>query len=326
MQNRYDKIAKVGAGQYGTVYMAKDKMTDATVALKRIALESEDEGIPCTAIREISLLKELRHDNVVRLHDVVHSDRKLTLVFEFLQMDLRDYMDKHGGGLDAATVQHFMRQLLLGIEYCHYRMVLHRDLKPQNLLISRDRVLKLADFGLGRAFEIPVHRMTHDVVTLWYRPPDVLLGSTKYGCNIDIWSAGCIFAEMTTGKPVFAGRTDASQLAKIFGVLGWPTQQEWPTMSDCPNWANMLATEELQVLQHAPCRAREYFDAKGITSVLGPKGIDLLLGMLRYEPSARLSASEALAHPYFQERFPQKDVPVGASSPAQTQPSPLRQR
>jgi cyclin-dependent kinase len=305
--NRYEKIEKVGEGQYGVVYKAKDKQSDAIVALKRIALESEDEGIPCTAIREISLLKELRHDNVVRLHDVVHSDRKLTLVFEFLDMDLQKYMEAAGGVLDAATVQHFMRQLLLGIEYCHYRMVLHRDLKPQNLLISRDRVLKLADFGLGRAFEIPVHRMTHDVVTLWYRPPDVLLGSTKYGPNVDMWSVGCIFAEMACGKPLFSGRTDVQQLVKIFSVLGYPTAADWPSMMDCPNVANMLQAEECQAMERSLYRLRETLDAKGGSAILGEKGVDLLAGLLRYEPSARLSASKALEHPYFQERFPHQD-------------------
>jgi cyclin-dependent kinase len=319
--SRYEKIEKVGEGTFGVVYKAKDRQTGELVALKRMRLEAEEEGIPCTAIREISLLKELRHDNVVRLHDVVHSDRKLTLVFEFLDLDLQKYMESVGGALDGATVQHFMRQLLLGIEYCHYRMVLHRDLKPQNLLISKDRVLKLADFGLGRAFEIPVHRMTHDVVTLWYRPPDVLLGSTKYGCNIDIWSAGCIFAEMAAGKPLFAARTDAHQLAKIFAVLGYPTQAEWPSMMDCPNVANMLAMEELQALVHAPCRAREHLEERGIAQILGAHGVDLLLSLLRYEPNRRLSASDALAHPYFQERFAPRDAPL---SPSKTMPLPTK--
>uniref|UniRef100_A0A0A9WUZ6 Cell division protein kinase 5 n=1 Tax=Lygus hesperus TaxID=30085 RepID=A0A0A9WUZ6_LYGHE len=116
-----------------------------------------------------------------------------------------------------------MRDLLKGVGYCHQRSVLHRDLKPQNLLISREKVLKLADFGLGRAFGIPVKKFTHEVVTLWYRSPDVLLGSTQYGTPVDIWSVGCIFAEMATGLPLFAGKNDADQLLQIFKFLGTPS-------------------------------------------------------------------------------------------------------
>jgi cyclin-dependent kinase len=300
--SRYEKIEKVGEGTFGVVYKAKDRNTGELVALKRMRLEAEEEGIPCTAIREISLLKELRHDNVVRLHDVVHSDRKLTLVFEFLDLDLQKYMEAAGGVLDAATVQHFMRQLLLGIEYCHYRMVLHRDLKPQNLLISRDRVLKLADFGLGRAFSIPMKKLTHEVVTLWYRPPDVLLGSTAYGTGVDMWSAGCIFAEMAIGHALFAGRNDGDQLLKIFQFLGTPTSREWPTMMDCPNSNSMLARDNL--LEPYPQKKPEdLMKLGGGFEKLGPQGCELLMMLLRFEPSQRISASDALAHPYFSQRL-----------------------
>jgi cyclin-dependent kinase len=300
--SRYEKIEKVGEGTFGVVYKAKDRQTGELVALKRMRLEAEEEGIPCTAIREISLLKELRHDNVVRLHDVVHSDRKLTLVFEFLDLDLQKYMESVGGALDGATVQHFMRQLLLGIEYCHYRMVLHRDLKPQNLLISKDRVLKLADFGLGRAFSIPMKKLTHEVVTLWYRPPDVLLGSTAYGTAVDIWSAGCIFAEMATGHALFAGRNDGDQLLKIFSFLGTPGQREWPSMMDCPHSSAMLARDALH--ENFPMKTVDDLLALGGGyTTLGPLGCDLLLKLLQYEPQRRLCASEALAHPYFQQRL-----------------------
>lgn len=219
---RYQKLEKIGEGTYGIVYKAKDKLNNQIIALKRIRLEAEDEGIPSTAIREISLLKELRHVNIVRLYDVVHTDRKLTLVFEYLDQDLKKYLDTCEGGLQPHIIKSFLYQLLAGVAYCHHNRVLHRDLKPQNLLINREGELKLADFGLARAFGIPVRSYTHEVVTLWYRAPDVLLGSRKYSTPVDIWSIGCIFAEMCNGKPLFTGTSEATQIETIFKLMGPP--------------------------------------------------------------------------------------------------------
>lgn len=147
-------------------------------------------------------LKELQHPNIVRLYDVVHTERKLTLVFEFLDQDLKKYLDVCDSGLDIPILKSFLYQLLMGVAYCHHHRVLHRDLKPPNLLINREGQLKLADFGLARAFGIPVRSYTHEVVTLWYRAPDVLMGSRKYSTPVDIWSIGCIFAEMVNGRCV----------------------------------------------------------------------------------------------------------------------------
>ena len=211
---RYQKLEKVGEGTYGVVYKAKDRMTGEIVALKKIRLEAEDEGIPGTAIREIALLKELQHPNIVRLYDVVHTERKLTLVFEFLDLDLKKYLDAAESGVDLPEVKSLLYQLVRGIAYCHQYRVLHRDLKPQNLLINHDGELKLADFGLARAFGIPVRAFTHEVVTLWYRSPDVLMGSRKYSMPVDVWSIGCIFAEMYNGAPLFQGTSDADQVRR----------------------------------------------------------------------------------------------------------------
>jgi cyclin-dependent kinase len=137
------------------------------------------------------------------LYDVVHTERRLTLVFEYLDQDLKKYLDICEGGLEATILKSFLYQLLCGVAFCHTHRVLHRDLKPQNLLINREGKLKLADFGLARAFGIPVRSYTHEVVTLWYRAPDVLMGSRTYSTPVDIWSVGCIFAEMATPKPLF---------------------------------------------------------------------------------------------------------------------------
>ena len=218
MEN-YEKIDKAGEGTYGVVYKARNKITKEIVALKRIRLESEEEGVPSTAIREISLLKELHHPNVVELKDVIHSDKKLTLVFEFIDFDMKKYMEANKGRITVQTIKSLMFQLLAGVAYCHQRRVLHRDLKPQNLFISKDLKLKLGDFGLARAFGIPVRSFTHEVVTLWYRAPDVLLGNRKYSTPVDIWSCGCIFAELVAGKPLFPGNNEQDELTRIFKFL-----------------------------------------------------------------------------------------------------------
>uniref|UniRef100_A0A8C8ENP9 Protein kinase domain-containing protein n=1 Tax=Oncorhynchus tshawytscha TaxID=74940 RepID=A0A8C8ENP9_ONCTS len=223
----YIKLDKLGEGTYATVYKGRSKLTDNLVALKEIRLEHE-EGAPCTAIREVSLLKDLKHANIVTLHDIIHTDKCLTLVFEYLEKDLKQYMDDCGSIMSVHNVKIFLFQLLRGLAYCHRRKVLHRDLKPQNLLINDKGELKLADFGLARAKSVPTKTYSNEVVTLWYRPPDVLLGSTEYSTPIDMWGVGCIFYEMMTGRPLFPGSTVEDELHLIFRILGTPTELTWP--------------------------------------------------------------------------------------------------
>lgn len=218
---RYEKLEKIGEGTYGTVFKAKSRDSHEVVALKRVRLDDDDEGVPSSALREICLLKELKHKNIVRLYDVLHSDKKLTLVFEHCDQDLKKYFDSLNGEIDSDVVQSFMYQLLRGLAFCHSHNVLHRDLKPQNLLINKNGELKLADFGLARAFGIPVKCYSAEVVTLWYRPPDVLFGAKLYTTSIDMWSAGCIFAELANaGRPLFPGSDVDDQLKRIFKLLG----------------------------------------------------------------------------------------------------------
>ncbi|GAM16915.1 hypothetical protein SAMD00019534_000900, partial [Acytostelium subglobosum LB1] len=283
---KYSKIERLGEGTYGIVYKAKHRDTSEIVALKRIRLDSEDEGVPCTAIREISLLKELKHPNIVRLYDVIHTERKLTLVFEYLDQDLKKYMDECGGEVAKPTIKSFMYQLLKGVAFCHDHRVLHRDLKPQNLLINRKGELKLADFGLARAFGIPVRTYSHEVVTLWYRAPDVLMGSRKYSTPIDIWSAGCIFAEMVTGRPLFPGSGTSDQLFRIFKILGTPTKDSWPTIVELPEYKPDFPVHPAHPLS-------------SIVQGLDATGLDLLNSMLQYDPMKRVTATAAMSHPYF---------------------------
>ncbi|KAA0713413.1 Cyclin-dependent kinase 15 [Triplophysa tibetana] len=203
----YLNLEKLGEGSYATVYKGISRINGHLVALKVIHMKTE-EGIPFTAIREASLLKGLKHANIVLLHDIIHTRESLTFVFEYMQTDLSQYMTQHPGGLHSSNIRIFMFQLLRGLTYIHGRRILHRDLKPQNLLISYLGELKLADFGLARSKSIPCQTYSAEVVTLWYRPPDVLMGSTDYSTALDIWGAGCIFIEMLQGSPAFPGVTD----------------------------------------------------------------------------------------------------------------------
>jgi len=282
----YTKLDKLGEGTYATVFKGKSRLTDALVALKEIRLEHE-EGAPCTAIREVSLLKDLKHANIVTLHDIVHTDKSLTLVFEYLERDLKQYMDDCGAILSMNNVKLFLFQMLRGLAYCHARRVLHRDLKPQNLLINERGELKLADFGLARAKSVPTKTYSNEVVTLWYRPPDVLLGSTEYSTPIDMWGVGCIFYEMASGRPLFPGSTVEDELHLIFKVLGTPTEDNWPGIS---------RSEELAGYKF-PHYSPESLVARAPR--LDPDGITLLASFLSFEARRRISARDAMKNPYF---------------------------
>jgi serine/threonine protein kinase len=285
---RYTKIEKIGEGTYGVVYKARDNIGGEIIALKKIRLDAEDEGVPSTAIREISLLKELQHTNIVRLKDVVHAENKLYLVFEFLDQDLKKYMDSTPNGLESRTIKSYLYQICRGISFCHAHRVLHRDLKPQNLLIDRNGSLKLADFGLARAFGIPVRTYTHEVVTLWYRAPEILLGSQHYSIPVDIWSIGCIFAEMVTRHPLIPGDSEIDELFRIFRTLGTPTNATWPGVEELKDFKSSFP-------KWSPKPMNE------IVPNMDPAGADLLQKMLVYEPSRRITAKQALTHPYFDD-------------------------
>ncbi|KAI9666021.1 MAG: Cyclin-dependent kinase catalytic subunit [Bathelium mastoideum] len=310
MEN-YQKMEKIGEGTYGVVYKARDLTTkdQRIVALKKIRLEAEDEGVPSTAIREISLLKEMNDPNIVRLLNIVHADgHKLYLVFEYLDLDLKKYMEalpvSQGGrgkalpegagtalanlGMGPLIVKKFLSQLISGTKYCHAHRVLHRDLKPQNLLIDKDGNLKLADFGLARAFGVPLRTYTHEVVTLWYRSPEILLGGRQYSTGVDMWSVGCIFAEMCTRKPLFPGDSEIDEIFKIFRTLGTPSEEDWPGVTSFPDFKPSFPKWQRNDLQT-------------VVPGLDEDGLDLLDALLVYDPANRISAKQALMHPYFDE-------------------------
>ena len=285
---KYSKIEKVGEGTYGVVYKCKVKDTNNFVALKKIRLENEDEGIPSTSIREISILKQLRHPNIVYLIDLIHGEKKLYLVFEYMDHDLKKFLDINNGPLPPELVKSYLFQILVAINFCHSKRILHRDLKPQNLLIDKDGIIKVADFGLARSFGIPIKTLTHEILTLWYRAPEILLGQKEYSTPVDMWSIGLIFYEMAHKKPLFAGDCEIDQIFKIFQMFGTPNEKSWPGVTKLPEF-------KLTFPQ---------FKGKGISAYnknIDPIGLDLLSKMIQIDPCKRISAKQALQHPYFNE-------------------------
>ncbi|GAQ88141.1 cyclin-dependent kinase [Klebsormidium nitens] len=296
MEN-YEKLEKVGEGTYGKVYKARCKKTGHIVALKKTRLDMEEEGVPSTALREVSLLQMLSTSiYVVRLLCVEHIDENdkpmLYLVFEYLDTDLKKFMDLNGRGpekpLPSALIKRFMYQLCKGVAHCHSHGVMHRDLKPQNLLVDKDkRLLKIADLGLGRAFTVPLKSYTHEIVTLWYRAPEVLLGATHYSTPVDMWSVGCILAEMSRKNPLFPGDSELQQLLHIFKQLGTPNEQIWPGVSKLRDWHEYPQWPRQDIARAVPLLSKE--------------GVDLLEKCLQYEPAKRISAKDAMIHPYFDD-------------------------
>ncbi|KAH0785577.1 cyclin-dependent kinase 3 [Histomonas meleagridis] len=290
--DNYQRLEKLGKGTYGVVYKAIDKRDKEIVALKRIILDQEEEGIPPTSIREISILKELHHPNIVHLREVINCQGNLTLAFEYLDKDLRAYLNDRRGPIRPELIKSYAYQIIAGLCYCHCHRIIHRDMKPQNLLINRRGFIKICDFGLARAFTIPLRNYTHEVVTLWYRAPEILLGSKFYSLPIDIWSTGCILAEMVTKKPLFAGDSEIDQLFAIFKILGTPTEATFPGVTQLPSYSSTFPSWRPK-------------DLSTVIEGADPLLIDLIAKMLRYDPAERISAKAALDHPYFDDLSPE---------------------
>uniref|UniRef100_A0A915DCS2 cyclin-dependent kinase n=1 Tax=Ditylenchus dipsaci TaxID=166011 RepID=A0A915DCS2_9BILA len=262
------QLPQVGEGTYGQVYKASRKNHDAPgtalVALKKVRLENEREGFPITAIREIKILRQLEHKNVVRLFDIV-TDQKggskqqsknsaFYLVFEYVDHDLNGLLDSNMVEFSELQVASLVKQLLLALEHCHNLNFLHRDIKCANILINNRGELKLGDFGLARLFNKAERLYTNRVITLWYRPPELLLGQEKYGTEVDIWSAGCILGELFVKKPIFQGNVELAQLEIICQYCGSPSVENWPGVANLPNFKSM------RLKNYYPRRLRDKFE------------------------------------------------------------------
>lgn len=285
----------IGAGTYGKVFKAIHIYTKDEVALKKIRMEGERDGFPITAVREIRLLQHLRHKHVVALQEVMVEKNECFMVFEYLSHDLTGLINHPTFKLTEAHKKHLAMQMFQGLDFLHRRGVLHRDIKAANILISNTGELKFADFGLAR-FYTKSRQLdyTNRVITIWYRPPELLLGETQYGPAVDIWSAACVFVEMFTKKAVFPGEgSELNQLEKLYNLLGTPTRSEWPNIVEMPWFELMQPTD----------RRKRVFETT-FKDVFSPAAMDLVQQMFRYDPAKRPTAEEVLNHSYLTEEEP----------------------
>mgnify|MGYP002803598696 FL=1 len=293
---RYVALENIAAGNYGSVVKMKDMVTGKAVAVKSSSLLTE-EGLSSFSLREISALTACRHPNVVQLLDVHALPDSVHLVLELMPLNLSQYMRKVLKG-PFESLQPAFRQVLQGVAHCHRQGYMHRDLKPQNILVDGER-FKITDFGLARRFQ-PLHigrgPITKFVVTLWYRAPELILMDRRqcmYGQGVDIWSLGCILAEMATNRPLFPGDSEIDTLFKIFQLKGTPTIETWPTLENLghfsrsfPRWQD---TQFKNVIKMCPFN-HAYFK-------------QMLSDMLQYVPEQRWSANALLSHSFFQEQY-----------------------
>ncbi|RID55813.1 hypothetical protein BRARA_G03054 [Brassica rapa] len=226
----YEKLDKIGQGTYSSVYKARDLETGKIVAMKKVRFVNMDPESVRFMAREILILRKLDHPNVMKLEGLVTSrlSGSLYLVFEYMEHDLAGLAATPGIKFSETQIKCYMQQLFRGLEHCHRRGILHRDIKGSNLLINNEGVLKIGDFGLANFYRGDGDiQLTSRVVTLWYRAPELLLGATEYGPAIDLWSAGCILTELFAGKPIMPGRTEVEQMHKIFKLCGSPSEDYW---------------------------------------------------------------------------------------------------
>ncbi|KAJ1658024.1 TFIIH complex serine/threonine-protein kinase subunit kin28 [Dispira simplex] len=283
---KYEKVKKVGEGTYAVVYQGNEVATGRMIAIKKIKMGQFKSGLDMSAIREVKALRELSHPNVIRLIDVFSHKTNLNLVLEFLDTDLEMVIKDTNLIFKPQDIKSWMLMTLRGLYHCHRNWILHRDLKPNNLLIASDGQLKLADFGLARDYADPTAPMTSQAVTRWYRPPELLFGAKKYGYAVDMWSVGCVFAELMLRTPYLPGETDMEQLDTIFRALGTPTEEDWPSHTQLPDY--------VQFKHYPKTSLQTLFTAASADS------LDLMEKMLVYNPHKRISTFDALQHPYFQ--------------------------
>ncbi|KDQ18771.1 hypothetical protein BOTBODRAFT_103467 [Botryobasidium botryosum FD-172 SS1] len=307
----YEMLDKLGEGTFGEVHKALHVASGKMVALKRILMHNEKEGFPITALREIKILKKLQHPNVVTLTAMIVSRSAATLkssiymVFPYMDHDLSGLLENKSNHLAPSQIKLYMKQLCEGVSYLHRNKILHRDLKSANLLISNEGVLQIADFGLAR----PVSQInvtpravgtewkggrrdaeyTNCVVTRWYRAPELLLGETRYGGAIDLWSVGCIFGEMFVRKPIFMGTSDVDQLEKIFDTCGSPNNENFP------GWNQLPGSEGIKEWKRKERKVKLFTEHLQLPADTA----DFLDKLLTLDPCRRMTALEALDHDYF---------------------------
>ena len=349
VMERYRIVGFISSGTYGRVYKAVGRPNviavrsavgpvsssggGAEVAIKKFKPDKEGEqisytGISQSAIREMSLCSELRHTNVIRLVETILEDKCIFMVFEYAEHDLLQIIHHHTQQprhpIPASTVKSIMFQLLNGCQYLHTNWVLHRDLKPANIMVTSAGEVKIGDLGLARRFDKPLHSLFSGdkvVVTIWYRAPELILGSYHYTPAIDLWAVGCIFAELLSLRPIFKGEEakmdskktvpfQRNQMQKIVDIMGLPSKSKWPLLQNMPEYPQLNTLQAPPHHHHSVSNLEKWYyntisnaapagSSNPPSTSLGPEGYKLLAGLLEYDPTKRLTAAQAVQTPFF---------------------------
>ena len=300
----FTHIEKIDEGSYGIVYKARDNQTGEMLAIKKVKLDKEKEGFPITSLREIISMLAFEHKNIVKVREVVYGSTldKIYIVMDFVDYELKSLIENKKILITNSHVKTLIYQLLSAVEYMHDKWIVHRDLKTSNLLIDNKGVLKVCDFGLARKYGSPLRAYTHMVVTLWYRAPELLLGTRVYTPAIDIWSLGCIFAELLLREPLLTGINELDQLDKIFRLLGMPSESSWPGWRTLKH-ANAINFGGKNIKKYNMNRLGDKFPRAALPgdAFLTQVGVDLMNKMLSLNPDTRITAQDALKHKWFRE-------------------------
>ncbi|CCU77348.1 cyclin-dependent kinase G-1 [Blumeria hordei DH14] len=293
----YEKLNDIEEGSYGWVSRAKDTTTGEVVVVKRLKMDTWNSGIPLTGLREIQILRDCEHQNILKLREVVVGEdenkiENIFIVLDFIEHDLHTLLQDMSEPFLVSEIKTILLQLISGVSYLHTHWILHRDLKTSNLLLNNRGVLKIADFGMARYFGDPRATLTHLVVTVWYRAPELILGVKDYGTSIDTWSIGCIFGELLAKEPLIQGKDEIDQLSKIFEICGTPTQEIWPGFKFLPN-ARLLRLPQTPIAQGSVLRAKFPF----LTTI----GSSLLIELLSLNPAKRPKTEDISNHAFFRE-------------------------
>jgi cell division cycle 2-like protein len=301
--NCYERLARLDEGTYGIVWKAKDVTTKEIVALKQIKFDPAitKDGFPIAALREIGVLLALSHECIVTVKEMVVGDDfdKVFMVMEYMEMDLSEAMKRSSNDpFPQAELKNMLYQILSATKHIHDKWILHRDLKTSNILVHKSGKIALCDFGLARKYQLPLKAMTQTVITLWYRPIELLFGESVYGPAVDMWSIGCIFGELLKKEAILQGQGELDQIDQIFKLIGAPDDISWPEFKSLPN-SNLLRWKNKEGPKLQSTFPVNSFS--GGQTYLDANGFDLLRGLLTLNPKKRLDAEQALNHPYFKE-------------------------
>ncbi|XP_061196843.1 cyclin-dependent kinase-like 2 isoform X5 [Saccostrea echinata] len=285
---KYENLGLVGEGSYGMVLKCRHKETGQLVAIKKFLESEDDKMVKKIALREVRMLKQLRHDHLVNLIEVFRRKKRLYLVFEFVDHTVLDELEKCPNGLDENTVRRILWQVLKGTEFCHLHNIIHRDIKPENILVSKSGIVKLCDFGFARTLAQPGETYTDYVATRWYRAPELLVGDTKYGRAVDIWAIGCLLAEMLTGEPLFPGDSDIDQLYHIVKCFGNLTPRHKEVFLRNPLFVGMRLPE-----------VREISPLEKKFNRISSQSLELMKQCLRLDPDERPTCTQLIKHDFF---------------------------